>query len=221
MALGRFHSPLQMIELSQDSPGFLIPVAPKWTAEPPPERLIDVNGNGSLTCDVFADPSPSFMWYKNGKKLTASTAHVRPNGNKLDFQNVRYQQESGVYQCVAENPHGMIVSYTVVKLRATAPSFETGFGPFYLFKSTEGRLTCNPKAAPRPSEYKWYKGTTLLTSSPPYRIEHGEFSTLIIDKVDENRDKGLYTCYAKNSLGHREATASATVFSENYICPLY
>ena len=45
------------------------------------------------------------------------SAHVRPNGNKLDFQNVRYQQESGVYQCVAENPHGMIVSYTVVKLR--------------------------------------------------------------------------------------------------------
>ena len=25
MALGRFHSPLQMIELSQDSTGFLIP----------------------------------------------------------------------------------------------------------------------------------------------------------------------------------------------------
>ena len=45
------------------------------------------------------------------------SAHVRPNGNKLDFQNVRYQQESGVYQCVAENPHGMIVSYTVVKVR--------------------------------------------------------------------------------------------------------
>ena len=42
---------------------------------------------------------------------------MRPNGNKLDFQNVRYQQESGVYQCVAENPHGMIVSYTDVKVR--------------------------------------------------------------------------------------------------------
>ena len=45
------------------------------------------------------------------------SAHVRPNGNKLNFQNVRYQQESGVYQCVAKNRHGMIVSYTVVKVR--------------------------------------------------------------------------------------------------------
>ena len=45
------------------------------------------------------------------------SAHVRPNGNKLDFQNVSSQQESGVYQCVAENPHGIIVSYTAVKVR--------------------------------------------------------------------------------------------------------
>ena len=45
------------------------------------------------------------------------SAHVRPNGNKLDFQNVSSQNESGVYQCVAENPHGMIVSYTAVRVR--------------------------------------------------------------------------------------------------------
>ena len=45
------------------------------------------------------------------------SAHVRPNGNKLDFQNVSSQQESGVYQCVAENPHGIIVSYTAVRVR--------------------------------------------------------------------------------------------------------
>ena len=94
---------------------------------------------------------------------------------------------------------------------------ESGFGPLYLFKGTEGRLKCNPKAAPRPSkdQYKWYKGTTLLTSSPPYRIVHGEFSTLIIDNVDKNRDEGLYKCYAENFLGNDEATATATVLGEN------
>ena len=45
------------------------------------------------------------------------SAHVRLNGNKLDLKNVRYPHESGVYQCVAENPYGMIVSYTDVKVR--------------------------------------------------------------------------------------------------------
>ena len=46
------------------------------------------------------------------------SAHVRLNGNKLDLKNVRYLHESGVYQCVAENSHGMIASYTVVKVRS-------------------------------------------------------------------------------------------------------
>ena len=84
-------------------------------------------------------------------------------------------------------------------------------------------MKCNPKAAPRPTkdDYEWYKGNTLLTSSPPYRIEYGEYSTLIVDNVDKDRDEGLYKCYAKNSLGYDEATENATVFSENYICPLY
>ena len=110
------------------------------------------------------------------------------------------------------------ISHTRIFLfAATAPSFESGFGPFYLFKCTEGRLTCNPKATPPPDKYKWYKGTTLLTSSPPYRIEHGEFSTLIIDNVDQNRDEGLYTCYAENVLGHAEATARATVLGKNLV----
>ena len=45
------------------------------------------------------------------------SAQVRLNGIKLDLKNVRYLQESGVYQCVAENPHGMIVSYTVLNVR--------------------------------------------------------------------------------------------------------
>ena len=118
------------------------------------------------------------------------------------------------------------ISHTRIFLfAARKTSFaESGFGPFYLFRGTVGRLTCNPRAAPRPSkdQYKWYKGTTLLTSSPPYKIEHGKFSTLIIDNVNKTRDEGIYKCYAENFLGNNEATATATVLGENvmHICLL-
>ena len=120
---------------------------------------------------------------------------------------------------------GKISRTRIFLFAAIKPSFaESGFGPFYLFKGTAGRLTCNPKAAPRPSkdQYKWYKGTTLLTSSPPYRIEHGEYSTLIIDNADKNRDQGLYKCYAENVLGNATENATATVFGENtmHVCLL-
>ena len=80
-------------------------------------------------------------------------------------------------------------------------------------------MKCNPKAAPRPTrvQYKWYKGNTLLTSSSdsPYTIEYGEYSTLIIDNVDKNRDEGDYKCFAENFLGSDEATGKATVLGEN------
>ena len=78
-------------------------------------------------------------------------------------------------------------------------------------------MKCNPKAAPRPTkdQYKWYKGNTLVTSSSPYRIEYGEYSTLIIDNVDKNRDEGDYKCFAENFLGSDEATGKATVLGEN------
>ena len=37
---------------------------------------------------------------------------MRLNNNTLNFYKVRYPDETGVYQCVAENQHGMIVSST-------------------------------------------------------------------------------------------------------------
>ena len=40
---------------------------------------------------------------------------------------------------------------------------------------------------------------------------------MIIDKVDQNRDKGPYTCYAENVLGNATETATATVLGENFI----
>ena len=38
------------------------------------------------------------------------------SGDKLVFKNVRYPNEIGLYQCVVENQHGMIVSSTYVKV---------------------------------------------------------------------------------------------------------
>ena len=57
--------------------------------------------NGQLQVELCPDTN----------QVAFYSAHVRLNGNKLDLK------KSGVYQCVAENPHGMIVSYTVVKVR--------------------------------------------------------------------------------------------------------
>ena len=51
---------------------FFFTAAPRWTTEAP-EASKTIAGNGSLTCDVFAHPAPSFKWYKNGKQIFVST----------------------------------------------------------------------------------------------------------------------------------------------------
>ena len=63
--------------------------------------------NGQLQVELCPDTN----------QVAFYSTHVRLNSNKLDLKNVRYLQESGVYQCVAVNPHGMIVSYTAVTVQ--------------------------------------------------------------------------------------------------------
>ena len=96
---------------------------------------------------------------------------------------------------------------------AIAPSFkENGFGPFYLFRESQGRLKCNPKAAPRPNIFRWYKdGQELKTT--PYSVQAD--GTLVISKVTKDMDKNVFKCYAQNFLGNDTATATATVLGKN------
>ena len=82
------------------------------------------------------------------------SAHVRPNGNKLDFQNVSSQNESGVYQCVAENPHGMIVSYTAVRVRGKH------------LENCVYNLTSSPITNVDFSLWKFYKQFTAVRNLP-------------------------------------------------------
>ena len=95
---------------------------------------------------------------------------------------------------------------------AIAPSFKkNGFGPFYLFNEREGRLKCDPEAAPRPSQFKWYKDDKELTSA---RYSVTADGTLVINTVNRN-DAGNYACYAKNYLGEATSDRSpATVLSK-------
>ena len=106
-------------------------------------------------------------------------------------------------------------------ITAIVPSFkQNGFGPFYLFEETEGRLKCNPKAAPRPNMLKWYKeGQELQTTTPPYSVEAD--GTLVIDTVIRERDTGEYECYAENFLGNDSAKARASVFGKDESVFLY
>jgi len=95
-----------------------VEVPPRWKADipPPKKKSIDIQGKGTLLCNAVADPVPSYSWYKDGTRIVSSTSYVKVANDTLKFENVTLQ-EDGVYQCVAENRLGMIVSSTWVNVR--------------------------------------------------------------------------------------------------------
>ncbi|XP_068738238.1 fibronectin type III domain-containing protein-like [Montipora capricornis] len=110
----------------------------------------------------------------------------------------------------------MIVSSTYVEVLGIAPSFQkNGFGPFYLFQDSEGRLKCDPEAAPRPTVFTWYKEDVEITPGVTYQIESD--GTLVISNVQRSRDQGKYACYAESFLGNALAENTAIVYEKTRI----
>ncbi|XP_068715039.1 fibronectin type III domain-containing protein-like isoform X4 [Montipora foliosa] len=87
-----------------------VEVAPRWNVEPPKLQTFNISTNGNLSCDVYAEPKPLIKWFRDGSELVASSK-VRQVNTDLVFSNLTLD-ETGIYQCVAENKHGMIVSST-------------------------------------------------------------------------------------------------------------
>ncbi|XP_022810032.1 fibronectin type III domain-containing protein-like [Stylophora pistillata] len=190
-----------------------VEVAPRWHNKAPDSKLeVDIQGNGSLLCDVYADPVPSFKWYKDGKRILSSNQHVAIDDDKFWIQNAR-MQEDGFYQCVAENKHGMLVSSTWIYIRFKEPTFSKPLGPFYLFKNSQGVLKCESEAAPPPT-FEWFRGVTQITTGGRYTVQAD--GVLWINDVTEG-DKGEYRCKATNFLATAEDVGTATVYERTRI----
>lgn len=191
-----------------------VEVAPRWNVEPPKVKKFPISSNANLSCDVYGEPEPQITWFRDGVELVGSS-RVRKVNTDLLFSDLTLD-EAGIYQCVAENKHGMIVSSTYVEVLAIAPSFQkNGFGPFYLFQESEGRLKCDPEAAPRPTVFLWYKDDVEITPGVTYQIESD--GTLVIGNVQRSRDQGKYLCYAENFLGNDSAESIAIVYEKTRI----
>lgn len=189
-----------------------VKVPTRWSNNPPASEIsIIINKNATIECKVVADPEATVLWYKNGAHLQSSSDRIIVDGSKLHFRHVNLTDE-GVYQCAVENQYGMIVSATWVQVKAWKPSFNNRqFGPFHLLHGSEGRLHCNPNAEPRP-KFQWFVDGVLISDeaiNSRYRLSLD--GTLLIKKVDKDKDAVNYTCDAVNLMGKASASTVPTV----------
>uniref|UniRef100_A0A8C5UF00 Contactin 4 n=1 Tax=Malurus cyaneus samueli TaxID=2593467 RepID=A0A8C5UF00_9PASS len=158
----------------------------------------------SWECRASGRPKPSYRWLKDGEPLLPQ---VSTQGS-LTIPNVSLS-DAGMYQCVAENRHGVIFTSAELSVMAIGPDFsKTLLKKLTLVKvGGEVIIECKPKASPRPT-YSWKKGKDILREND--RITVLDDGSLRIVNVTKS-DAGSYTCVATNHFGTASSTGSLLV----------
>ncbi|XP_023688924.1 contactin-3-like [Paramormyrops kingsleyae] len=154
-------------------------------------------------CKANGKPKPSYSWLRNGETLATEGGRVQVENGALSIAAVNLS-DAAMYQCVAENKHGVLYSSAELLVLASPPDF-TGRPLRTLLKAragTEVVLECRPQAYPQ-AVTLWKKGNEILHRTERILLLPG--GTLKIINVTK-ADGGSYTCMARNQFG----TASTT-----------
>lgn len=158
----------------------------------------DLSSDYTMSCKASGKPKPRIRWLKNGEPFERE---------EMRFSSLTFD-DSGMYQCIAENHRGVIYANAELRVFACAPTFE--HNPVKrVLAARNGRVVieCRPKAAPKPT-FSWSKDTELLSNSTRVFIwEDGSLEILNVTRADEGR----YTCFAENDRGKANSTGSLLV----------
>uniref|UniRef100_A0A0D9RFU0 Contactin-2 n=2 Tax=Chlorocebus sabaeus TaxID=60711 RepID=A0A0D9RFU0_CHLSB len=158
-------------------------------------------------CRASGKPKPSYRWLKNGAALVLEERIQIENG-ALTISNLSVT-DSGMFQCIAENKHGLVYSSAELKVVASAPDFSKN--PMKkLVQVQVGSLVsldCKPRASPR-ARSSWKKGDVSVQEHE--RISLLKDGGLKIANVTK-ADAGTYTCMAENQFGKANGTTHLVV----------
>uniref|UniRef100_A0A3B4FIZ3 Contactin-3-like n=1 Tax=Pundamilia nyererei TaxID=303518 RepID=A0A3B4FIZ3_9CICH len=152
-------------------------------------------------CRANGRPKPSYTWLKNGQQIHVEDGVLSVSALTLS--------DAGMYQCVAENKHGVIYFAAELMVLASPPDF-TGNLLRALLKAKTGTtvtLECKPQAYPIAS-ILWKKGNLPIHTND--RITLSPDGTLRLANVSKS-DAGSYTCFARNRFGMSSTTGRLLV----------
>uniref|UniRef100_A0AAX7TBK9 Contactin 3a, tandem duplicate 2 n=1 Tax=Astatotilapia calliptera TaxID=8154 RepID=A0AAX7TBK9_ASTCA len=160
-------------------------------------------------CRANGRPKPSYTWLKNGQQLLSEDRiHVEDGVLSVSALTL---SDAGMYQCVAENKHGVIYLAAELMVLASPPDF-TGNLLRALLKAKTGTtvtLECKPQAYPIAS-ILWKKGNLVNVILKKSMITLSPDGTLRLANVSKS-DAGSYTCFARNRFGMSSTTGRLLV----------
>ncbi|XP_037669666.1 protein sidekick-1 isoform X2 [Choloepus didactylus] len=191
---------------------------PYFTAEPESRILVEVGETVDIICQAMGVPLPVLQWYKDAisiSKLQNPRYKVLLSGG-LRIQKLRLE-DSGIFQCFASNEGGEIQTHTYLDVTNIAPAFTQRPVDTTVTDGATAVLTCEVSGAPKPA-ITWRRGSQILASGsvriPRFMLL--ESGGLQVTPVFI-QDAGNYTCYATNSEGSLDASATLTVWNRTSI----
>ncbi|XP_058582191.1 contactin-3 isoform X3 [Neofelis nebulosa] len=168
---------------------------------------IAVEDNLFWECRASGKPKPSYRWLKNGEALVLEERIQIENG-ALTISNLNVT-DSGMFQCIAENKHGLIYSSAELKVIASAPDFsKTPMKKLLQVQvGSMVSLDCKPRASPKALR-SWKRGDVIVQENE--RISFLKDGGLQIVNVTK-ADVGTYTCIAENQFGKANGTTRLVV----------
>ncbi|XP_063127931.1 protein sidekick-1 isoform X2 [Rattus norvegicus] len=191
---------------------------PYFTAEPESRILGEVEETVDIPCRAMGVPLPTLQWYKDAvplSKLQNPRYRVLPSGG-LHIQKLS-PEDSGIFQCFANNEGGEIQTHTYLDVTNIAPAFTQRPVDTTVTDGMTAVLRCEVSGAPKPA-ITWKKGNHILASGsvriPRFMLL--ESGGLRIAPVFI-QDAGNYACYATNTEASVNASAMLTVWNRTSI----
>ncbi|XP_048379885.1 sialoadhesin-like isoform X3 [Stegostoma tigrinum] len=166
------------------------------------DSSIDITEGNSvvITCSVDSFPASNLMWRHLNVTMNRTSSD---NELRLEIPHVTYR-ETGDYQCVAENEHGVENSFVTINVQYTPQEItvSTSAASGGIREGNNVTLTCSSESVPSISHYTWFRiegnaSTQLNTNS----------WILSFTPVTRGDDAGFY-CTATNPLGNSSSNTT-------------
>uniref|UniRef100_A0A8C0QIN4 Contactin 4 n=1 Tax=Chelonoidis abingdonii TaxID=106734 RepID=A0A8C0QIN4_CHEAB len=165
-----------------------------------------------LSCEVKGNPKPTIRWKLNGTSVDVGMDYrYSIVGGSLLINNPNKTQDIGMYQCIATNSFGTIVSREARLQFAYLENFKTRTRSTVSVRQGQGMvLLCGPPPHSGELTYAWiFNEYPSFVHQDNRRFVSQETGNLYIAKV-ETSDVGNYTCVVTNTVTNNKVLGPPT-----------
>ncbi|XP_041942102.1 protein sidekick-1 isoform X2 [Alosa sapidissima] len=191
---------------------------PYFTAEPKRKVIGEVERTVEIQCQARGVPAPKIEWYKDAVPLSKlnNPRYKIISSMGLQVRKV-HPSDAGIFQCFARNSAGESQVHTYLDVTSMTPAFLRPPSNATVTDGAVATFACQISGAPKPA-ITWKRDSQILASGS---VQIPRFTLLESGGIQINpvmlQDTGHYTCYAANTEGAINASASLTVWSRTSI----